>query len=596
VARIIQPLVLPPGLNKLSTSLLEEGRYIDGDKVRSVGGVVETMGGSQKLTNEPQVLGICRGLLAWRSLNNLRNLALGTQRRLYAFFSDALSNITPLRATGTLGTDPFTTVSGSPIVVVAHTSHGLEPLAFVNYAGATDTGGLVMNGEFEVTELIDADSYRITHTSNASSSTSGGGSSVDYEYEINPGLGGSIPAYGFGVGAYGAGFFGVPRTASTVILRARTWYLDNAGEDVIASYRGGGIYLYDYSAAGRAAIVANAPTPNLGAFVASERHVVALGAGGDPMSAAWSDNDDITVWTPAAANQAGDISLRGGSELVGGRRLRAGMNILWSDTDCFRMVFLGSEPFYGFRNEGSGVGLIGPKAHGEMDGVAFWAGRYNFYTYDGFVREMPNQDEVRDFVFGTNDEAIDPDEPDKIYCFRNSRYREMWWLYQSLGSTTGEVDRYVLFNIDERVWYTGTAARTAWDEALIFSYPIAVGAEGYIYHQEYGDDDDGAAMRKYIKTASMDLQDGAKSLEIMGFLPDFDNVAGEITLTIFTKDFANDTERAEGPYSITSKSDVVDVRADGRQAAFQYESNVIGGRFRIGRPMVELEPGGDRRG
>ncbi len=140
-SRVPAPVTPGPGFDKRSTDLLVEGRWIDGDKVRSVGGVVETTGGWTKLDGEPRVNGICRGLHVWRSLDNKKNIAIGTSTRLYTLIDGTLTNITPTRDTGTLGTDPFTTVSGSKTVTVADTSHSTGVGDFVNYSGATAVGG-----------------------------------------------------------------------------------------------------------------------------------------------------------------------------------------------------------------------------------------------------------------------------------------------------------------------------------------------------------------------------------------------------------------------------------------------------------------------
>ena len=601
MTRILQPITLPPGFSKLSTALLQEGRWVDGDKVRSVGGVIETMGGWAKRTTtgdaDIQVLGKCRGVKIWRSLNNVKNMAFGTHRRLYVLIGGTLTNITPVRDSGNLGSNPFTTVSGSPVVTVADTSHGVVVDAYVTFASSDTVGGLDMDAEWVVTGVVDANSYEVTHTSNASSSTTGGGTDPPtYSYEINPGGSTTVEGLGYGTGTYGTSFYGTPRLGSTTTSPiTRTWDLDTSGEDLVATHRDGNTYLYDYSAGGVAALLTNAPTNNKGSFVAAERHVVVLGDAGDPLSVAWSDIDDITIWSAAAANQAGDFSLIGGSQIIGGRVLRAGYNVIWTDTSIFRMLYIGRDPFWTFRKEASGVGLIGPRAHQEIDGIAYWMSDGVLHTYDGFVREMPNFDQIRNYIFSGSGEGLDTTQGDKVFAFRSTKYREIGWLYQSVGSATDEVDRYVLFNIDEATWYTGTMVRLAWDEATIYDNPIAVDADGYIYDQELGEDDDGSALSKTIRSSSFDLQNGERSMEIMGFWPDFDDMAGDITITIYTKDHAHETERTEGPYTITTASDLIDMRADGRQVAFQIESNVAGGRFRWGAPRMELEPSGSRR-
>ena len=94
MARISQPITLPPGFDKRTTDLALEGRWIDGDKVRSVGGVIETMGGWDKFDDTNTLDGVCRGMAVWRSLDAKKHIAFGTHLRLYEYSGTTLLNIT----------------------------------------------------------------------------------------------------------------------------------------------------------------------------------------------------------------------------------------------------------------------------------------------------------------------------------------------------------------------------------------------------------------------------------------------------------------------------------------------------------------------
>jgi len=117
----------------------------------------------------------------------------------------------------------------------------------VTFDSFSTIDGLDMNQEFEVTTVIDANSYTVTHTDTASGSTAGGGGSGNAEYQINPGPAFSLPAFGWGTDTWGAGGWGSPSTATSVTLAARQWSLDNFGEDLIATVLNGGTYRWDTS-------------------------------------------------------------------------------------------------------------------------------------------------------------------------------------------------------------------------------------------------------------------------------------------------------------------------------------------------------------
>ena len=83
--------------------------------------------------------------------------------------------------TGSLGTNPFVVTSGSPTITVTHSSHGLSVGDRVTYAGSSAVGGITPNSvEMVIASVVNANSYTVNFTSNASSGATGGGSSVTF--------------------------------------------------------------------------------------------------------------------------------------------------------------------------------------------------------------------------------------------------------------------------------------------------------------------------------------------------------------------------------------------------------------------------------
>jgi len=91
-----------------------------------------------------------------------------------------LATTTGLSSSTTLGTTPYETTSGSPVVIVHMTNHGLETGDSVTLGGNTDTTNFTLanniNGTFIVTKLSDDTfSVRMTVNAAATSTTAGTG-------------------------------------------------------------------------------------------------------------------------------------------------------------------------------------------------------------------------------------------------------------------------------------------------------------------------------------------------------------------------------------------------------------------------------------
>ena len=175
-----------PGIDKQTTTYGAEGRWVDSKNVRFRTGLPEKIGGWSKVVPTKKIAGVARASIAWVSLTGVRHLALGTDRKLYIYTEGQFYDVTPIRLEAAL-TGPFAMTSGSPIVTVTHNNHGAAQGDFVTFDSFSTAQGLDMNNEFEVTEIVDGNTYKVTHTSNASGTASSQGGSGNAKYQINVG-------------------------------------------------------------------------------------------------------------------------------------------------------------------------------------------------------------------------------------------------------------------------------------------------------------------------------------------------------------------------------------------------------------------------
>jgi hypothetical protein len=240
----------------------------------------------------------------------------------------------------------FAASTGSTTITVSDTAHGATQGDFVTFSGvdASGLGGAItqaiLQSEFEITSIIDADSYTITSPVAANASDTGdGGAAVVGAYQINVGTDVSFFDFGWGVGTWGDSTWNTPRTSGTgIFLNSRVWQLDTFGEDLICQLVNGAIYRWDLSGglASRATAISGAPTKSTYALVSTpDRHLVCFGtettigtpSTQDPMFVRFSNQEDINTFTETATNTAGGQRLdRRQPDCHGGA-------FTWSDSD-----------------------------------------------------------------------------------------------------------------------------------------------------------------------------------------------------------------------------------------------------------------------
>lgn len=594
------PVKLPPGIVQAQSDQASAGRWIDCDKVRFVDGYPQKLGGVQRFFPD-QITGIVRGAKAWNAYSGAQCLMFGSACELQLYRNDILSTLTPYRsdAINISLTDPFETTSGSAIVTVNDTAHNIETAGrIVVFSGASAVGGVTIDGEYTVTEVIDANTFTITHSSAAASTATGGGS-VTASYTINCGRVDAEYLLGWGVGAWGEGYWGTDRSiASTDISEPRTWSMDVYGEDLLINPVDGAIYVYDAgTGTNRPSILANAPTEVRFVFVTPERYIMALGCNRvssgnqDDMVVRWPDVDDNTDWTPTTTNRSNERKLQGGTRLMAGCGMSDGISLVWSDYGLFLFQYTGSTEIYSSRLIASKCGMISPNAWAKVEAMAFWMSENNFWMWAGYAQPIPNVQDIRTFVF----DNLNKEQQFKSFAFLNSRYNEIWFVYPHGDST--EPNRYAAVDLDTYAWILGT-----WDRSAAAVYetgetrPVLFGQDGYAYVHEVieNPDDNGAAMNAYIEAAPLQMDDGNRLIDVFGFIPDFKRQTGDMSLYIYGLDHPRDSVLMSDMITIEDTSKREEPRVAGRQVGFKMTSNVVGGDFRLGEPQIEIQGAGSR--
>ena len=368
------------------------------------------------------------------------------------------------------------------------------------------------------------------------------------------------------------------------------------------------------SGTGSVSTIVDVPTVQNNIVVSdSSRFVIVFGCNDygsavlDPMLIRWSAQDDIYNWTPDPTNQAGFVRVSHGSEIVATVQTRQEV-LVFTDSSVYSLQYLGPPYVWAPQLLGDNISIQGPNAAVIASGIVYWMGVDKFYSYDGRVQTL-NCD-LRRHIFGDFNQS----QAAQVFAGTNEGFNEVWWFYCSANSFT--VDRYVIYNYLEKIWYYGTMARTAWLDSGLLDYPLAATYSNNLVYHENGlnNNETGTttAIDAYISSSEFDIGDGHNFGFVWRVLPDltFENAENSPTGAVPSVDMtlyglANSgsgvTSSASQPvaksstYVITEQfTGMIFTRMRGRQMIFKISSNQINTVWQLGAPRIDIRPDGRR--
>ena len=620
----LRKIPFKPGVNRENTRYTTEGGWYECDKIRFRQSMPEKIGGWVQ-SSSATFLGICRSLFQWITIGGQELHGVGTNLKFYVEEGGQFFDITPLKDTTGAGDVTFAATNGSDIVTVNDTGSDTFEGSYVTFSGATSLGGnvtdTILNAEHLVTEVVSADQYKITVsvTANASDTGNGGAATIGY-YQVDIGPSVTTPATGWGAGPYGDGVWGTGVTGSDAMRR---WNQTNFGEDLVFGIPRSDIYYWDQSTgtASRGVLLSSlsgasdVPTTHLHLLVSDvSRFLFAFGCnelgttGLDSLLIRWSDQESAVNWTPAATNQAGGLRVSRGSTIMAVKQARQEI-LVWTDTTLYSLQYVGAPIVWSASVVGENISVVNDRAVAYASGVAYWMGSGVFYAYDGKV--TPIVCDLKRYVF--ND--INESQYEQVFAGTNEQFHEIWWFYCSDESTT--VDRYVIYNYRDKIWYYGTMARTAWRDNAWSGQPLAATYSNNLVVHEVGLDDGEsssvAPIESYITSSQFDIEDGHHFAFVWRVVPDvtFDGStaatpSGTMTLYNLTHSgsgrISPPSAGGSNTYDITRSvsapveeyTEQLYIRVRGRQLALRMESDDLGVQWQLGAPRLDLRPDGRR--
>ena len=320
-------------------------------------------------------------------------------------------------------------------------------------------------------------------------------------------------------------------------------------------------------------------------------------------------------WNGADANETNVAT----GKIVKGLPVRGGTNapsgLFWSLDSLIRVSYLGgtgSPPaFWRYDIITSQSSILSSSSVIEYDGIYYWCGVDRFLMYNGVVQEIPNNMNQNWFF-----DNLNYTQRQKVWAWKVPRFGEIWWFYPRGNAT--ECTDAIIYNVREKTWYDAGQAigaqRSSGYFSNVFKYPVAGGTEdiggGFIklwQHEVDVDVVDGAstsAIQSYFITHDLSLVTGNPAQEtpigdnywthLERLEPDFVQV-GDMNCYVIGRPYAQAADVISSPYTFSPTTTKIDMREQRREIRIEFESNVIGGNYQMGRVLLSVDAG-DVRG
>ena len=327
----------------------------------------------------------------------------------------------------------------------------------------------------------------------------------------------------------------------------------------------------------------------------------------NPLLLRWSDQENAYDWRPRSTNQAGDLQLSQGTEIVAAIQSRQEI-LVFTDSALYSLQYVGAPVVWGSQLVGSNLSVASSKAVAYANGVAYWMGKEKFYKYDGTVQ--PLRCDVRKHVF----DDLDKGQYEQVFAGTLEEYHEIWWFY--CDSQRVAPNKYVVYNYLEDIWYVGTMGRSAWYDSPINDFPLAAtDTYNLVEHENGNDNGQGAtleAIDSFITSGQFGIESGTSFTFIDKVVPDISFVGStagspsvEMSLLASSEPgSADNTPASEGGVNegqvalavdtVDEYTDQLDVRVRGRQMAIKVQSTSLGTKWQLGTPRLNMRPDGRR--
>jgi hypothetical protein len=493
----------------------------------------------------------------------------------------AVASMRVSRPTITTGTNQLSLTSGSNVLTVNHTAHGLSVGDRISLMGASTFGGVDaatrINIEHLVATVPNANSFTIVLSASATSSATGGtGTAI-----CTPIAAGNLnqgSAYGWGAGIWGAGIWGAPRFSNSSQSYPRIWSFGRFGSYVIATagdYTAGDgqkIYMWDGDTSRAMFVMQDAPTDCNYVDVINNQVIAYCGAAlkigqTDPLTGfvdwngyGYYENNMQNLWKCVSSCSYGDKTA-----------------VVFNPTRTPDFLsYVGGDDLWDVVEITGGEGIIAPMAFCTMNGGVYFMGASGqLYVFNGSSVERVKNEQNGDFVARDINEA----QSWKVHMMADPYYNQVWVFYPSGNSM--ECDKYMIAHAAGH-FTLGAIPRSATQRPSVIDGTYYM-TSGDVIYSHYTGEESSHAWEAVSALQNFDAQNGrfgVSKLYMDG------NQTGTANVNMYAAEYPRETPHDFGSDTVTSTTEYVSVKAAGKYIGYGFSGT---SDFTLGDIALEVE-------
>ena len=599
-----QAIEFAPGLVEDETPFkLGQSGWVTSDGVRPFRKGMQTERGYEFFDTNA-LSGMCRGLFSWTDNDDFKNVAAGTHTHLYVHAGGGQYDITPSSGftagnadgfggagygTGTYGSGTYGTASTGAFYPLTWSMGQYGQTLIANPRGqgifqwTNDTGAVAAqlappstNHQSDFTSYADQTAFDVDYTRGTGWTFVAGTDSADCD-------------------GTQTGDSDVTRTVTTVagqIYRVTVTFTRTAGALSAIGATAEGDASSEASGTVTTQFIANSTSSAVGgrgdadfigtvtdvlvelmgapvevsSILVTDRQIIAYGCSEEisgkynPRCIRWCDFEDVTDWTTATDNNAGEYVIDNTGGIV--RAVEVGSVIYVLTVDgVYVQQYLGQPgQTYFFDLVERGCGLIGPNAVAVAGQTMFWM------SADGKFWMLPAGGAPIRLVAPIARNVADnlaSGQGEKVYASTRKEFNEVRFYYPDERDGDGlENSRYVAYNFAEGKWSGGMRSRTAEIDQGATPFPVSTDTDSFIYYEEKGFSANGSSLSRSAKSGFFYVAEGGRVVSLRRIWPDFDDRQGIIKLKIYGRMSPGGAETMFGPYTVLPGATVIDLATE----------------------------------